>query len=234
MSRRSRPPRPTAISSSSRAASSTSATSAPARATGSTRSGSADRSRSSSASSRARSRASRRSTCRPASAGSPASTAASSSSPGATGSGQVDDARGDDRPHQPDAEAAHHHDRGPDRDAASRPRQHRQPARGRDRHGLVLAGAAPGAPPGPRRDPDRRAPRLRDGGDRAPGGRVGPPRLLDDAHGRCRRDDRPHDRVLPRREAADDPLDPRRRAARRRQPAAAADAGRRAGSPRSR
>ena len=111
---------------------------------------------------------------------------------------------------------------------------HRQPARGRDRHRLVLAGAAPRAPPGPRRDPDRRAPRLRDRRDGAAGGRVGPPRPLDDAHGRRRRDDRPHDRVLPGREAADDPLDPRRRAQGRRQPAAAADARRRAGSPPSR
>ena len=38
---------------------------------------------------------------------------------------------------------------------------------------------------------------------------------------------RPHDRVLPRREAAADPLDPRRRAARRRQPAPAAERRRR-------
>ena len=50
----------------------------------------------------------------------------------------------------------------------------------------------------------------------------------------CGRDDRPHDRVLPGGEAADDPLDPRRRPARCRQPAAAADAERGAGSPRSR
>ena len=73
------------------------------------------------------------------------------------------------------------------------------------------AGAAARAPPGPRRDPDRRAARRRDGPDRAPGGRVGPPRPLDAAHGRRRRDDRPHRRVLPGREAADDPLDPGRR-----------------------
>ncbi len=56
------------------------------------------------------------------------------------------------------------------------------------------------------------------------GGRVGTSRLLDDAHDRRGRDDRPDDRVLPRRQAADDPLDPRRRAPRRRQPAAAAEA----------
>ena len=48
--------------------------------------------------------------------------------------GQDDDARGDDRPHQPDAAPAHRHDRGPDRDPPPRPRLHRQPARGRARH----------------------------------------------------------------------------------------------------
>ncbi len=46
--------------------------------------------------------------------------------------GQVDHARGDARPHQPHAPPAHHHDRGPDRDAAPGPGVHRQPARGRD------------------------------------------------------------------------------------------------------
>ena len=45
--------------------------------------------------------------------------------------GQDDDARVDARPHQPDAPAAHRHDRGSDRDPASRPRLHRQPARSR-------------------------------------------------------------------------------------------------------
>ena len=34
--------------------------------------------------------------------------------------GEDDDARGDDRLHEPEPEAAHHHDRGPDRDPASR------------------------------------------------------------------------------------------------------------------
>ena len=113
-------------------------------------------------------------------------------------------------------------------------RLHRQPARGRARHRVVRAGAPACAAPGPRRDPDRRAPRRRDRADRAPGGRVGPPRPLDAAHGRRRRDDRPHDRVLPGREAAADPLDPGRRPARRRQPAAPPEASTAAGSPRSR
>ena len=96
------------------------------------------------------------------------------------------------------------------------------------------AGAAPRAPPGPGRDPDRRAARRRDRRDRAPGGRVRPPRPLDDAHGRRRRDDRAHGRVLPGDQAAGGPLDPRRRAAGRRLPAAAAAHRAAAASPRSR
>ena len=39
---------------------------------------------------------------------------------GATGSGQIDDARGDDRLHQLDAQRSHRHDRRPDRVSASR------------------------------------------------------------------------------------------------------------------
>ena len=80
----------------------------------------------------------------------------------------------------------------------------------------------------PGHDPDRRAARRRDRADRAPGGRVRPPRLLDPAHDRRRRERRPDDRVLPARQAAADPLRPRRRAPRRDQPAAAAAARRRA------
>ena len=135
--------------------------------------------------------------------------------------GKDDDARGDHRSHEPLAPPAHRHDRGPDRDRPPRPRLHRQPARGRARHRLVLAGAAPRSSPGPRRDPDRRAPRRRDGRDGSGRRRVGPPCPLDDAHGRRLRDDRPDGRVLPGRQAAADPLDPRRRAPRRHQPAPA-------------
>ena len=139
--------------------------------------------------------------------------------------GQDDHARGGDRPHQPHAAPAHRHDRGPDRDPPLRPGLHRQPARGRARHRVVPRRDPARAAPGPRRDPDRRAPRRRDRRDRAQGRRVGPPRLLDDAHDRRRRDDRPDDRVLPGGQAGADPLDPRGRPARRRQPAAAAAAG---------
>ena len=72
--------------------------------------------------------------------------------------GKDDDARGDHRLHEPQPEAAHHHDRGPDRDPAPGPRLHRQPARGRARHRVVRPGATACAAPGPRHDPDRRAP----------------------------------------------------------------------------
>src|SRR5438067_5116029 len=140
-----------------------------------------------------------------------------------------DDARGHDRLHQPDAPAAHRHDRGPDRDPARRSRLHRQPARGRARHRVVRAGPPPCAAPGPRRDPDRRAARRGDRADGPPGRRVRPSRPLDDAHDRRRRDDRADDRVLPRDQAAADPIDHSRRPRRRRQPAAPAEGRRRAG-----
>src|SRR5205823_5984662 len=75
---------------------------------------------------------------------------------------------------------------------------------------------------GPRRRPDRRAPRRRHRADGTPGGRVRPPRALDPAHDRRRGVGRAHHRVLPAGEAAAGPVDSRGRAARRRQPAAAA------------
>src|SRR5688572_3880709 len=136
--------------------------------------------------------------------------------------GEDDDARGHARPHQPHPRVAHRHDRGPDRDPPPGPELDRQPARGRPRHRELRPGAPARPASGPRHDPDRRAPRRRDGADRAPGRRVGAPRLLDAAHDRRRRDGRPHDRVLSAREAAADPLRPRRRPPRRDQPAAAA------------
>ena len=54
------------------------------------------------------------------------------------------------------------------------------------------------------------------------GGRVGPPRAFDAPHDRRRRDGRPHDRVLPAREAGSDSRDHGGRPPRRHQPAAAA------------
>src|SRR5205085_8818682 len=104
----------------------------------------------------------------------------------------------------------------------SRPVVDRQPARGRARHARLQPGAPTRAAAGPGHHPDRRAARRRDGADCAAGRRVRPPRPLDDAHGRRGRDGRPHGRVLPRREAADDPLDHGGRPARRHQPAPAA------------
>ena len=56
--------------------------------------------------------------------------------------GQVDDARGDDRRHQPrPAHEPHPHDRGPDRVRAPAQELHRQPARGRRRHRELRRGA---------------------------------------------------------------------------------------------
>ncbi len=143
---------------------------------------------------------------------------------------QDDVARVDARPHQPDPAPAHRHDRGSDRDPPSRSQLHRQSARGRPRHGELRAGAPARVAAGPRRDPDRRASRRRDGAHRAAGRRIGPSRVLHPPHDRRRRDDRPHDRVLPSGQAAADPLDPRRHPPRRRQPEAPAACRRRSRS----
>ena len=80
--------------------------------------------------------------------------------------GQVHDARGDDRPHQPRPREAHRHDRGPDRVPPPRQALDHQPARGRRGHRVLRARAAPRAAPGPGRDPGRRDARRGDG--RAP------------------------------------------------------------------
>jgi twitching motility protein PilT len=53
---------------------------------------------------------------------------------GPTGSGQVDDARGDHRQDQHRAALPHHDDRGPDRVSAPAQALDREPARGRERH----------------------------------------------------------------------------------------------------
>ena len=95
---------------------------------------------------------------------------------------QVDDARGDDRPHQRHARGAHRHDRGSDRVRPPRHALDDQPARGRRRHRLVQARAAARAAPGPGRDPDRRDARRGDRADRDVGRRDRPPRALDDPH----------------------------------------------------
>ena len=111
--------------------------------------------------------------------------------------GQVDDARGDDRPHQPHDEQAHRHDRGPDRVRPQRRALGHQPARSRHGHRVVQARAAQGAAPGPGRDPRRRDARRGDRADGAVGRRDRTPRALDDPHGRRDRVDQPHARLLP-------------------------------------
>ena len=126
--------------------------------------------------------------------------------------GQVDDARGDARPHEPDDAQAHRHDRGPDRVPAPGPAVDRQPARGGSGHRVVQARAAPRPAPGPRRDPDRRDARRGDGAHRAVGRRDRAPRPLDAAHRRRRRVDQPHHRLLPDPPAAAGAGDDRRHA----------------------
>ena len=116
---------------------------------------------------------------------------------GTTGSGQVDDAGGDDRPHQLDPLAPHRHPRGPDRVPAPRQALDHQPARGRPGHGELRPGDAQGPAPGPGRDPDRRDARRGDRAHGAGGRRDGPPRALHPAHPGRDRDDQPDHRLLP-------------------------------------
>ena len=132
--------------------------------------------------------------------------------------GQVDDARGAARPHQPDPARAHPHDRGPDRVPAQAQELHRQPARDRAGRDVVRRVAALRAPPGPRRDPRRRDARPRDDRDRAHRRRDRPPRLRDAAHPERAADDRPHHRRLPRRAAGPGAGPARRHAAGDRHP----------------
>ena len=129
--------------------------------------------------------------------------------------GQVDDAGGDDRPHQLDPLAPRRHPRGPDRVPAPRQALDHQPARGRSRHGELREGDAPGAAAGPRRDPDRRDARRGDGAHGACGRRDRAPGAVDAPHPRRHRDDQPDRRLLPAAPPAagarDARLDPARR-----------------------
>ena len=128
---------------------------------------------------------SRSSTCRTSSASSPRRSAASSCDRHDR-LGQVDDARGDDRPHQRDD--AKHIVTIEDPIEFLHPTSSRhQPARGRPGHRVVQARAAPRAAPGPGRDPDRRDARRGDG--RTP--RSPPPRPATSCSRRCTRSTRP-------------------------------------------
>ena len=111
--------------------------------------------------------------------------------------GQVDDAGGDDRPHQLEPLAAHRHPRGPDRVPAPRQALDHQPARGRPGHRELRPRDAQGAAPGPGRDPDRRDARRGDGPHRARGRRDRPPRALHAPHPGRVGDDQPDHRLLP-------------------------------------
>ena len=116
--------------------------------------------------------------------------------------GQVDHARGDDRPHQLDPGPSHRDDGGPDRvPPPGQPLDH-QPARGRLGHRQLRQGDATRPAPGPRRDPDRGDARRGDRPHRALRGRDGPPRVVDPAHPRRVGDDQPDHRLLPAAPAA--------------------------------
>ena len=125
--------------------------------------------------------------------------------------GQVDDAGGDDRPHQLDPLAPHRHARGPDRVPAPGQALDHQPARGRSGHRELRPGDAPGPAPGPRRDPDRRDARRGDGPHRALGRRDRAPGALHAAHPGRHRDDQPDHRLLPAAPPAAGAGDARRR-----------------------
>ncbi len=97
---------------------------------------------------------------------------------------QVDHARGDDRPHQPQRVAPHHHDRGPDRVSPRRRPLDHHPARGRHRLRQLRRRPEGRAAPGPRRHPGRRDARPGNHRDRDPGGRDRAPGLVHPAHPR--------------------------------------------------
>ena len=71
---------------------------------------------------------------------------------------QVDDTGLTDRPGQPHPQRPHHDRRGPDRVPAQAQEVGHQPARGGDRHLVVLRGSQARAASGPRHHPGRRAP----------------------------------------------------------------------------
>ena len=134
--------------------------------------------------------------------------------------GQVDDARGDDRPHQPDARAS----------TSSRSRTRSSTCTATRRSiinqrevgldtAVLQARPAPRAAPGPRRHPHRRDARRGDGAHRAVGGRDRPPRALHGPHRGRDRVDQPHARLLPAPPAAAGARDDRRHAEGRRLPA---------------
>jgi hypothetical protein len=114
---------------------------------------------------------------------------------------QVDHARGDDRLHQRQPRAPHHHHRGPHRVRAPLQEVHHRPPRGRRAHRVVRRRAQGRHAPRPRHPPPRRD--ARDGDHQAR------PRLRLDGHARLRHaahqqrpeDRRPHHQHLSRRGA---------------------------------
>ena len=117
--------------------------------------------------------------------------------------GQVDDARGDDRPDQR-RRATSTSSRSRTRSSSctsTRAASSTSASSGADAQSFAL-GAQGRAAPGPRRDPRRRDARPRDDLDRADRGRDRPPRVRDAAHPGHGADRRPHHRRVPARPAA--------------------------------
>ena len=137
---------------------------------------------------------------------------------------QVDDARRDDRPAQPDAPGQHHQPRGSDRVRPSQQDGTGDPARARHAPALLRRGRARGDARGSRRDPGRRAARRRHhplGHDRR---RNRPPGARHAAHDQRRQDHRPHDRRAAGRGTRADQELPLAEPDRRRDPGAGAHA----------
>ena len=114
--------------------------------------------------------------------------------------GQVDDARGDDRPPQLDQAGPHPDHRGPDRVPVRAPPEHRQPARDRRRHAELPPRAAERAARGARPHHDRRDPRQGDDAVGAAAHADRPPVPVDD----------PREQQLPRAVADHQPVPVRR------------------------
>ena len=114
---------------------------------------------------------------------------------GPTGSGQVDDPGRGHPQGEPGEADPHHHHRGPGRVPAPEHQGHDQPARGRDRHPDLLAGAAGRPAAGPQGDPGRRDARRGDHLHRPRGLGDRPPGALDPPHHRRGQDHRPHRRA---------------------------------------
>ncbi len=124
---------------------------------------------------------------------------------GPTGSGKIDDARGDHRQDQQRAAPPHHHDRRPDRVPAPAQAVDRQPARGGRRHRGLQARPQVRPAPGPRRGARRRDARPRDDRGRADHRETGHLVFATLHTNSAVSDHQPHHRRVPAPPAAADP-----------------------------